>query len=614
MKKRRSIILFIFLFTLTAVTLYCQFSHFISSAQTNDTIILLISDSFKEYDPEVKIWLDAGNEEGLHIKVMQDNEFLRPCTNRASFAGVILPDQVHKNASNILIDTLTHYVKDGGHLMLVYDAGMLKPNGSYAKPVSRFSRLAGVNYGLYGTLHEKMTVWESVQGTDSVFTAMHVPPGKYVKLQTNTNHITTEQVYALSGYQAPQLNYPLYATENDYDGQILLQTQNNLAAGYRRQGKGGVLFINIPLGYLKGRTDGILLHGFLRYFADNILYLPYLATVPDATGGLVMNWHMDSNVSLQPLKELKQLGFYEQGPYSIHVSAGPDSKKAGDQLGLDVENNKETKNWIEFFKQRGYAIGSHGGWMHDYFGNNVTDNNREKFEPLLLRNKQALDNILNTSVQEYSAPEGNHPQWVNGWLQKQDFLAYYFTGNTGMGPTRSYRDGKLKHPGLWSFPVLTYRRMASFDEFKQQKVSNDEVAQWLKEITKFSVQKKVARLIYFHPRGANKYPQAMRSWLASTAKLGKAEHFRWYTMTELSRFLQARKQVSWTVTEEDNKQLFTATHPSSLSQQTWVLAKMAYNKPNITSGKGTVVDVGEQWLIRADEGATLQFTTEQRAQ
>ena len=142
MKKRRSLILFIILFALTMYTFYCQLNQLLFTKQTSDTVVLLISDSVGEDEPEVKIWLHAAREEGLHIKVMQDNEFLRPCTNRASFAGVILPDQAHQNANRILIDTLDQYVKDGGQLMLVHDAGLLTAAGHYSAPYSRFSKLA----------------------------------------------------------------------------------------------------------------------------------------------------------------------------------------------------------------------------------------------------------------------------------------------------------------------------------------------------------------------------------------------------------------------------------------------------------------------------------------
>ncbi|MCW9025297.1 MAG: polysaccharide deacetylase family protein [Gammaproteobacteria bacterium] len=613
MKKRRSLILFIILFVLTIYTFICQLNQLLFTEQTTDTVVLLISDLVGEDEPEVKIWVHAAREEGLHVIVMQDNDFLRPCTNRASFAGVILPDQIHKNANRILIDTLDQYVRDGGQLMLVYDAGLHTPSGHYSSQHSRFSKLAGINYGMYSSLLDKMTVWEPVLGTDSVFSALHVPPGKTVIPKNDISSISEQPLYALSGYQTPEIQYPVYVTRGYYDGKVLLRTENNLVAGYRQYGEGGVLHVNLPLGYLKGQTDGILLHGFLRYFADNILYLPYLASVPDAIGGLVMNWHLDSNAAFQPLDSLKRLGFFEQGPYSIHFTAGPDSRQAGDQLGLDANNNPETKKWLKFFQQRGHSIGSHGGWMHDYFGDNVSDDNRDEFEPLLVQNKQVLENILGTTINEYSAPKGNQPQWVSEWLQKNGFVAYYFTGNTGMGPTRSYRKGRLKHTALWSFPVLTFNQAASFDELEILKVSSHDVAQWLNSVSDFSVNKKVARLVYFHPRGAQKYPQAMRSWLAKTRQLGDKKKFRWYTMSELSHFLDTRKKIQWSVTEEDDKQIFNASYNPGLEHQTWILAKAAYRKPQITTGTGTVIDAGEQWLVRAGKSSTLQFTTERRA-
>src|SRR3984893_9097369 len=90
---------------------------------TADRLLLLLPDGTSFSDPKVTVWLDAGSEEGLHVFPVHDSEFLRPLWADSKCAGVILPDSIHRQASDLLIATMHHFVAAGGKLMLVYDAG-----------------------------------------------------------------------------------------------------------------------------------------------------------------------------------------------------------------------------------------------------------------------------------------------------------------------------------------------------------------------------------------------------------------------------------------------------------------------------------------------------------
>ena len=117
-----------------------------------DNLVLLVPDGTDFSDPLVTVWLDAASEEGLHVIPMSDSSFLRPRFRTPRYAGVILPDTVHEQASDLLIGVLRKYVATGGNLMLAYDAGTKSLNGFYAADRSRLSDLAGVNYALYQAL------------------------------------------------------------------------------------------------------------------------------------------------------------------------------------------------------------------------------------------------------------------------------------------------------------------------------------------------------------------------------------------------------------------------------------------------------------------------------
>jgi hypothetical protein len=392
-----------------------------------------------------------------------------------------------------------------------------------------------------------------------------------------------------------------------FDGEILLRSIPGLVAGYRRSGRGNVLYVNLALGSLARRTDALLLHGFLHYFALRT-GLPTLASVPDGTGGLVLNWHLDSNAALKPMETLRSIGFYDQGPFSYHLTAGPDRDTAGDHLGLDVPHNAPIQEWIRFLLERGNTIGDHGGWIHNYFGAHLTEEDKS-FDLYLKLNTQALEAVTGKPIVEYSAPVGNHPKWVTQWLEAHGFLAYYFTGNTGVGPTKSYRDGDRSDHTIWSFPILTLGKAASLEDLHQAGVGDADVSRWLVGVTDFAVRHRVCRLVYAHPPGAEFFSNALRVWLEKTAQVQKQNKFRWYTMTGAAEFLNARQQVQWTISNgKDGGWVVDASHPSSLAHQTWFLPRSAFAKPVVQVGTATVSDDGERWIVVAGEGKSLRFT------
>ena len=61
-----------------------------------DTLLLLLPDGLDATTPAVQEWLDAANEEGLHLQPIHDSEFLNPLST-VHAVGVVLPDQIHRS-------------------------------------------------------------------------------------------------------------------------------------------------------------------------------------------------------------------------------------------------------------------------------------------------------------------------------------------------------------------------------------------------------------------------------------------------------------------------------------------------------------------------------------
>jgi hypothetical protein len=575
----------------------------------SDSLLLLIPDQADAKDPAVTVWLDAAGEEGLHMSVIRDSEFLRRGPHIAC-AGLVIPDLAHKQANDILVGGLEQYVNQGGHLFLTYDAATLSLQGLYPPHASRLSAIAGVHYALYDTQGSGTIAWSTVSGTSNTMHALRIPPGKYPFDGIDQNGASANpKLLPLTTYHYGNLHYPVFRTEGTYDGRTLLFSENGVAAGIHRYGSGDVLFVNLPLGNLALHTDGLLLHCLLRYFALDRLQLPYMDSAPDGVGGVVMNWHIDSRYVLPAVQQMYQAGVFRHGPFSIDITAGPDLDLPHDGHGIDVDHNPEARRWIQFFLSRGYSVGSHGGWIHNYFGSNVSESNEKEFIHYLVLNKSSIEAVTHQPVTEYSAPVGNQPKWVTRWLEQNGVLGYYFVGNTGMGPTQTYRDGVKQDQTIWSFPILPLGDAASLEEMRREGQSEKTVSDWFSETTSFVAQEHEIRLLYSHPQDVpSHFESALKSWFQQTDALAEKGEFRWYTVPQVARFLSSRSEARWVFQRDDHGVArFEATHPQSLAHITWIFPKQKYGKPILVSGIAEVHASGDNWLVVAGGGKDLKL-------
>jgi hypothetical protein len=271
------------------------------------------------------------------------------------------------------------------------------------------------------------------------------------------------------------------------------------------------------------------------------------------------------------------------------------------------------QQWIRSVLQQGNTIGDHGGWIHNYFGAHLSESD-QSFKIYLELNTQALEKATGSPIVEYSAPVGNHPKWVTDWLAAHGFVAYYFTGNTGMAPTRSYRDGVRADRTIWSFPITNLGKAASLEDMHASGVPENAVADWLNGMAEFVSRQRVSRLVYAHPPGAQFYPAALESWLKKTADLRNQERFRWYTMTTLAEFLDSRERVKWnTEMRADGSCIISASHPQTLAHQAWFLPKQAFERPMVVQGNAAIREDGTRWIVVAGDGPQLSFTAVSRS-
>ncbi len=574
-------------------------------------LLLLVPDDVPLDSQWVEVWKDAAREEGVQLSAMTTRDWTLAYTrHRVAWEGVIVPDTFHRRATAGFIQALKQYVQGGGRLMAVYDGATLSEDGLYLDAQANLSALVGMQYSLYATLKDKLVQQAAVLGSAHVLEEIGAPPGRYqARVATGAAAAPgdgTDPLEEVVNYADGLQTFQSLATEGQPNSAVLLKnSQGSVLASRHRVGQGETMFVNLPLTYLKQRADGTFLHGFLRYFAVKMLGQPRLAETPAAQGVAVLNWHVDAKPAMPSMKKLQDLGLFEtEGPYSFHITAGPDVNTPGDGGGLDLDNNPEARALFQQLQRQGHAIGSHGGWIHNHFGLLANENNQDEMLPFLEKNYESVSALIGAAPLEYSAPMGNQPSWANTWLESKGVLATYQTGNVGMGPTRLWRD-KQRSSNLWTFPVMTMGNVATAEDVFFKGIRADVYEAWLLKVAKFIEDKSAMRLVYFHPPGAMLYPNAVVGFVDQVADCRKALRCRWMTLTQAAQFLSRREQADWRFEPIPNGWGLTAHHPDSLNEMAWRFPKSRFAQPTVAKGLATVSEKDGDWLLVAGQGVDL---------
>lgn len=422
-----------------------------------------------------------------------------------------------------------------------------------------------------------------------------------------------ETLQAINGYGYGPLGYYSYVTTGHFPGTVYLSSPDHgLVAGTRSYGTGKLLFVNLPLGYFKAvGSDSAPLHGFLSHFAREQVGVVTQSVQPEGKGGLIYNWHIDDGDDL--LADTKSLldttRVLQSGPFSLDLTAGPDVINFGDGKGMDLNNNLTSQALLRRLRdlKADHEIGSHGGWIHDYWGGNASEANVPDLTHLLSQNFDAIERVTGRKIRQYSSPQGNTPVWAVQWLERRGVVGMYLVGDGGSGMVRSWRDGKRLADKLWSFPVTTLGKYATFEEFEEFGISDAVSGQWLLDLQSFVVNQRTNRLFYNHPPGAAGHLKVVNNLLARAKVLQMRDRFAWYTMPQLADFSQRRLQSTWSSSSDGRQTTFTASHPTSLEDITWLLPRSSFAAPRVQSGRASVSADSDYWLVKAGKGVNLSF-------
>ena len=432
---------------------------------------------------------------------------------------------------------------------------------------------------------------------------------------------------AISGYAFGPLGYYHYVTTGTFPGTVQLSSpEHGLVAGQRAYGSGQLLFVNLPLGYFKAiGSDSAPMHGFLGQFARDQVGIASVSVQPRARGGLVYNWHVDDgdDLTVDTKWLLANTQILQRGPFSIHFTAGPDVVRVGDGLGMNLPVSKEAQSLVKRLGNIGkipagtgtgkladHELGSHGGWIHDFWGDFATEANVPNLTSLLTQNFDAIEKVTGRKIREYSSPQGNTPVWAVNWLEARGVVAMYLVGDVGNGMLRSWRNGARLSNKLWTSPVTPLGKYATFEEFEEFGISDAVSGQWLLDLQSFAVNHRTNRQFYTHPPGVVAHLNPINALLTRADTLAAQGSFSWYTMTQLADFSQRRIAATWSTSVATSGLItFSAGHPSSLTDMSWLLPRARYTQPAVTAGAGVVGSDSLNWIVTANSGSSLKFTS-----
>ncbi len=424
---------------------------------------------------------------------------------------VIFPDGLLQSVPEQTLGWTKEYLTNGGNIAVIYDVGVKEYKGGFREKAV-FADVTGVNYITYSTTKEKAYAIGFLQfSSQQAIDYLQIPPGK------------TDKDFFLNGYIYGRLRYPV--ARNEYAGpqsgntvlaSVITENGDKYSAVLlNKYGRGRALYVNLPLGYLKANSDGLPLQAFLRAFLFNAVKIPHLMNTEKAIGRLVINWHIDSNIEWAQIPlAVRNKTLDKDLHYSIHITAGDFRDEPDDGHGFDACGKGRTS--AEAFLPYG-VIGSHGGWAHNWFADNIENGKltKDDISAYIHKNSICLESVTGYPMLEYSAPVGVHPQPVKtAILEKLGFTSYYYTGDSGSAPNRTFSDGKMVSSRMLAFPVLSYGESASLYEMKKNGLSEMEVQKWLFDIVDYVIHNRTTRLFYSHLHDVNdNYPKAVRNFL-----------------------------------------------------------------------------------------------------
>lgn len=553
----------------------------------------------KQFRHVLNAYVSVLEEEGVAFETIDQHTLLAVDADAlaATAPAVIFPDSLCRRMPMGFESWLARYLKAGGSIAAIYDPAVKDSRNAYL-PETLFKKFSGINHVTFSRLADKAYTLGHIKFQDSAAAqACEIPFGKL-----------DSDLY-LSGYGYGRLRYPVARGQIVADPaegpapRVLATAVVENGEAYpaivtRQYGKGLVFYVNMPLGHLKTDADDLPLRSMLRFFLFNRLQIPHLMNVPYGKGGIVLNWHHDSNGDWPYLEQMIEAGFFRPHlKYSMHITAGDALDRPGDNKGFDACG--QGKRFVDLLAAYG-AIGSHGGWYHNWFALNVESGalGKNEIKTYIQKNNQCLESLTGRKIVEYSAPNGTHPQpMMTQILDELGVSAYYYTGDSGGAPNRTFFHGRMLSDRLIAFPVMPLVDKASPAEFDANGYSEAAVRQWLQRTLAYTVDNRTVRLLYAHPYDLFKtsqrrdYRPAFVSFLDAMEQAQSKGHLNVQPMSYFAEFMLQMLETEYAFTIEPKGLDVVVRKPAGFQGLTLAFPRDRYRPPE-----------KDAWQVRSGTG------------
>ena len=553
----------------------------ISDDSTVEVLVAYNKDLEKDYGYVVDAFMSVLEEEGVpHDKIEIRKIFQADPLYFAKVKPVILfPDGVNQIIPLDIRNWMFQYMHHGGSIGLFYDPATKDRKGNYLKE-SLFASISGINYVTYDqNREESYTTGNFRIPFQSLRDYLEIPFGK---VDENGN---------LTGYIFGALEYPMAKVELteslgdcEFYSEVIDKNGNTFpGVVVRKFEKGKVLYVNMPVGHIKAYSDDLPMRSILRAFLFKDVEIPHLLNVPDGKPGVIWNWHIDDRSDWESIPYLIENDFLkEKLDYSIHITAGPYLDDPDDNFGFDAcgEGIKFTQMLMRYG-----TIGSHGGWAHNWFADQsiaklMTD---EKLREVIVQNNECLESVTSEKVLEYSAPSGAFKQPVtNEILADLGCISYYNTADTGSAPNRNFVNGKMATDKAISFPIMPFRKAASFYEMSNMyMMSPEQISEWLNETINYVVRNRTVRLMYSHPYDIYTYlddenKNVIKDFFNKTVKMVEKGEINFRPMSFFAKFMLRFLKTEYSFTSSKDALHVKLSNGESLDGITVALPKSRY--------------------------------------
>jgi len=533
-------------------------------------------------------------EEGVPCRTVVPADLLtrKPAEFVRAHPAIILPDSAARMLPSGLGPWVREYVTQGGNVLVVYDAGIHDSNGAIPGK-SPFADMLGLDYtaprsyliGNQGKLQFKNA--ESAR-------FFQIPAGKL-----DTENFLTVYGYGYSRFFLARIDASDTLKEECVHAYSIRDSgEKDPALVLTGLGKGALLYVSFPLGYMKSLGNDFPLRTVLRTLLFTVARIPHLVGTPYGKGGLVFNWHIDSKNDWTSLPYLAEKGFLRKGiEYSLHVTAGDSCDALDDHRGFDAAGRGRPL----LLKLLPYGVlGSHGGWAHNWFYHSLVAGELDAAgeEKYIKMNIDCLEQIAGYKIVEYSAPNGVHPQPATTTiLEKLGCIAYYYAGSLDSSPNRAFANGRMLSPNMIAFPFSSYNSTASLAEMKRMNRSREEVQKWLCSMVDYTVDNRVVRLIYTHPYDFTfydrYYEKQFKAFLDHGEKMVSQGRLFMKSMSYFAKFQLRFLKTEYRFQAQDNSLLVTVRNIEGLQGITMAVPGNRYAAPQTT---GLSVDEDKDYL------------------